>query len=101
VISTALVESYRQDGKIRHRLIANLQGAESLVAALGRLAAEREAVRKERAELESSIPHAEEFYQVITTAVSTVTTAVASTADVTAATQQVTSTLPAIPSLHP
>ena len=69
VISTALVESYRQDGKIRHRLIANLHGAESLVAALGRLAAEREAVRKERAELEPSIPHAEEFYQVITTAV--------------------------------
>jgi len=69
VISTALVESYRQDGKIRHRLIANLHGAESLVAAVGRLAAEREAVRKERAELESSIPHAEEFYQVITTAV--------------------------------
>jgi hypothetical protein len=67
VISTALVESYRQDGKIRHRLIANLHGAESLV--VGRLAAEREAVRKEQAELESSIPHAEEFYQVITTAV--------------------------------
>ena len=55
VISTALVESYRQDGKIRHRLIANLHGAENLVAALGRLAAEREAVRKERAELEPSI----------------------------------------------
>src|SRR4026209_1614867 len=69
VISTALVESYRQDGKIRHRLIANLHGAESLVAAVGRLAAGGEAVRKERAELESSIAHAEEFYQVITTAV--------------------------------
>ena len=41
MISTALVESYRQDGKIRHRLIANLHGAESLVAAVGRLAAER------------------------------------------------------------
>ena len=48
VISTALVESYRQDGKIRHRLIANLHGAESLVAALGWLAAKNEAVRKER-----------------------------------------------------
>ena len=69
MISTALVESYRQDGKIRHRLIANLHGAESLVAALGWLAAKNEAVRKERAELEPSIPHAEEFYQVITTAV--------------------------------
>ena len=69
MISTALVESYRQDGKIRHRLIANLHGAESLVAALGRLAAKNEAVQKERAELEPSIPHAEEFYQVITTAV--------------------------------
>ena len=69
VVSTALVESCRQDGKIRQRLIANLHGAESLVAALGRLAAEMEAVRKERAKLEPSIPHAEEFYQVITTAV--------------------------------
>ena len=69
MVSTALVESYWQDGKLRHRLIANLHGAENLVAALGRLAAEREAVRKERAELELSIPHAEEFYQVITTAV--------------------------------
>ena len=69
MISTALVESYRQDGKIRHRLIANLHGAESLVAALGRLAAESEAVWKERAELEPSIPHAEKLYQVITTAV--------------------------------
>ena len=48
MISTALVESYRQDGKIRHRLIANLHGAESLVAALGWLAAKNEAVRKER-----------------------------------------------------
>jgi hypothetical protein len=73
VVSTALVESCWQDGKLRHRLIANLHGAENLVAALGRLAAEREAVRKERAELELSIPHAEEFYQVITTAVRTVT----------------------------
>ena len=69
MVSTALVESYRQDGKIRHRLIANLHGAESLVAALGRLAAEWEALGRERAELEPSIPHAEEFYQVITTAV--------------------------------
>jgi hypothetical protein len=57
VISAALVESHRQDGKIRHRLIANLHGAESLVAALGWLAAKNEAVRKERAELEPSIPH--------------------------------------------
>ena len=69
MVSTALVKSCRQDGKIRQRLIANLHGAESLVAALGRLAAEMEALRKERAKLEPSIPHAEEFYQVITTAV--------------------------------
>jgi hypothetical protein len=50
VVSTALVESYRKDGKPRHRIIANLHGAETLETALGRLAAKRDALRKERAQ---------------------------------------------------
>jgi predicted transcriptional regulator len=48
VVSTALLESYRKDGKPRRRTIANLHGA-TLETALGRLAAERDALRKERA----------------------------------------------------
>lgn len=66
VISTALVESYRKDGKPRHRVLANLHGAESLTVALGRLAAERDKLRKERQQLEPNIEPAEEFYRVMT-----------------------------------
>jgi DNA repair exonuclease SbcCD ATPase subunit len=66
VVSTALVESYRKDGKPRHRIIANLHGAETLETALGRLAAERDALRKERKPLEEERPHAERFYEIVT-----------------------------------
>ena len=66
-LSTALVESYRNEaGKPRQRILANLHGAESLVAALGRLAAERDRLRKERHQLEPDIPHMEKFYEVVT-----------------------------------
>lgn len=68
VISTALVESYRRDGKSRHRIIANLHGAESLTVALGRLAAKRDRFREERQRLEPSIKDATKFYEVFTTA---------------------------------
>jgi len=67
VVSTALVESYRgSDGKPRHRLIANLHGAETLTAALGRLAALRDRLRNERVGLESERPDAEKFYETVT-----------------------------------
>jgi hypothetical protein len=67
VISTALVESYRdKDGKPRHRILANLHGADSLPEALGRLAAERDRFRKERATLEPDLAASEEFYSVFT-----------------------------------
>jgi hypothetical protein len=65
-ISTALVESYRKDGKPRHRVLANLHGAESLTDALGRLAAERDKLRKEREQLEPDIKGAAQFYDTFT-----------------------------------
>ena len=61
MVSTALVELYRQEGKIRHRLIANLHGLKAWLAPKRRLAAEWDALGRERAELEPSIPHAEDF----------------------------------------
>ena len=51
-VSTALIESYRDGGKVRHRIIANLHGAELLTVALGRLAAERDYLRRKLEELE-------------------------------------------------
>lgn len=65
VVSTALVEAYRDGGKPRHRIIANLRGAESLTVALGRLAAERDKLRKERDGLD--LDDAAKFYEIITT----------------------------------
>ena len=38
---------------------------EDTLQALGRLAAERDSLRKERAKLEPELPHAEKFYQVV------------------------------------
>jgi chromosome segregation ATPase len=71
-ISTALVESYRgPDGKPHHRWLANLRGSETLQAALGRLAAERDRLRKERAGIEPELPLAEKFYEAIMTNIRT------------------------------
>lgn len=61
VTSTALVESYRRAGKPRHRILANLHGAASAAEALGRLAAERDGLRKERAKLEPHISNAQDW----------------------------------------
>ena len=52
LVSIARVEVASAGREVRQRLIANLHGAESLVGALGQLAAEMEAVGKERAKLE-------------------------------------------------
>jgi len=66
-ISTALMESYRDtDGKSRHRVLANLHGAETLATALGRLAAKRDQLREERAKLQTDRSHAEQFYETVT-----------------------------------
>jgi hypothetical protein len=61
VASTALVEAYRDGGKPKHRTIANLHGCSTLAEALGRLAAMRDALRKERAELAPHIEWAQEW----------------------------------------
>jgi Ribonuclease G/E len=62
--STSLVESYRKDGKPRQRLLANLHGTSSTAEALGRLAAQRDRLRKELAELE--LDDADKFYEHVT-----------------------------------
>lgn len=68
-VSTALVESYRDEhGKPRQRILANLHGAPDAVHALGKLAVQRDRLRKERAELEPDIPHVEKFYETVTLA---------------------------------
>jgi len=68
VVSTALVESCRKDGKPRSRVLVNLHGAESLTVALGRLAAKRDKLKKDRAGLEPDRAAAEEFYEIFTSA---------------------------------
>ncbi len=68
VVSTALIESYRGENGPRHRVLANLHGTHTLIAALGRLAALRSRLRNERARLEPDIGPAEKFYQVMTSA---------------------------------
>jgi hypothetical protein len=68
-ISTALVESYRDEkGKPRQRTLANLHGAPDPMHALAKLAAQRDRLRKERAELEPDIPHLEKFCETVTLA---------------------------------
>jgi hypothetical protein len=67
VLSTALVESYRDGNRrLRQRLLANLHGAEDTLHALARLAAQRNCLRKERSTLEPDIEPAQKFYEVVT-----------------------------------
>ncbi len=67
-ISTALVEAYRdKDGRPRQRVLANLHGAETALDALARLAAQRQELRKERAELAPEVKSAEEVYKIVMT----------------------------------
>ena len=66
-VSTVLVESYQDDnGRLRHRVLANLHGCEDTAHAMARLAAHRDCLRKERAELEPNVRPAEQFYEAIT-----------------------------------
>jgi len=67
VVSTVLVESYEDDnGRPRHRVLASLHGCEDTAHAMARLAAHRDCLRKERAELEPNVEPVERFYQTIT-----------------------------------
>jgi hypothetical protein len=66
-ISSALVESFRDEqGRPRLRLLANLHGEPTLLRALARLAARREALRMERDELASQAIEANKFYEIAT-----------------------------------
>ncbi len=67
-VSTTLVEAYRDEaGRSRQRVLANLHGADTILEALARLAAQRQELRKERAELAPEVKYAEEFYEVVMT----------------------------------
>ena len=69
-VSTTLLEAYRdQTGKPRQRVLANLHAAETLLEALAKLAAQRERLRKEKAELAPELEGAARFYETFTTAV--------------------------------
>jgi hypothetical protein len=67
-ISTALVEAYRDaNGRPRQRILANLHGEPDVVSALARLAARRDALRKEQEKLTADRIDADRFYEVVTT----------------------------------
>ena len=66
-ISTALVEAFRDDkGRPRQRVLANLHGELDVLSALAKLAARRDALRKEHEELAAEAAHANHFYESIT-----------------------------------
>jgi chromosome segregation ATPase len=66
-ISTALVEAYRdKQGQPRQRVLANLRGEPDLLKALAKLAAQREALRKEGKALVAEAEAANQFYEVVT-----------------------------------
>ena len=66
-LSTALVESYRDDrGRPRQRTLANLYGAPDTMMALAKLAAQRERLKEEAGTLAPEVAKAEEIYAAIT-----------------------------------
>jgi hypothetical protein len=67
-ISTALVEAYRDEkGRPRQRILANLHGEPDALSALAKLAARRDALRKEQEKLAADSVHANQFYEIVTT----------------------------------
>jgi hypothetical protein len=66
-ISTALVEAYRDEkGRPRQRLLASLHGEPDALTALAKLAARRDALRKEKDELAAHAAEANKFYEIVT-----------------------------------
>jgi chromosome segregation ATPase len=66
-ISTALVEAYRdKQGRPRQRVLANLRGEPDPLKALAKLAAQRQALRKESKALVAEAEAANRFYEVVT-----------------------------------
>jgi len=65
-ISTTLVESYRDEqGRPRQRVLANLHGEETTLAALAKLAAMREWLHKERDDAAGDVIEAKQFYETV------------------------------------
>ena len=62
VVSSALVEAYRDKGRPRQRVLANLHGAETTLDALAKLAAQRLDLRKEKKRLQPELKAAEEIH---------------------------------------
>jgi hypothetical protein len=68
IASTTLVEAYRNDqGRPRHRVLANLHGEPDLLSAVANLAVRRDALRKELKSALADKPHADLFYETLTT----------------------------------
>ena len=64
--STALVEAFRDDmGRPRQRVLANLYGTDSTLAALAKLAAQRERLHKEKGKLDPEVEELEKIYSVV------------------------------------
>lgn len=62
-----MVEAYRDDqGRPRQRVLANLHGEPDTLSALAKLAAQRELLRQEREKLAKDLPHANQFYEIVT-----------------------------------
>lgn len=65
--STALVESCRDaEGRPRQRVLANLRGEPNVLSALAKLAARRDALRKEQEVLATKAVDANNFYEIVT-----------------------------------
>jgi hypothetical protein len=65
-ISTTLLEAYRENGRVRQRILANLHGEPDTLSALAKLAAMRADLREERKALAENREHANEFYRIVT-----------------------------------
>ena len=66
-ISTTLVEAYRDaSGRPRQRMLANLHGEPDALSTLAKLAARRDALRKEQDALTADAAAAAKFYEIIT-----------------------------------
>ena len=61
--STTLVEAYRdEEGRPRQRVLANLYGTDSTLAALAKLAALRERLREEKGKLDPGVEELDRIY---------------------------------------
>jgi hypothetical protein len=65
-ISTVLLESYRENGRVRQHILANLHGEPDTLSALAKLATMRADLREEKERLDKEAADANQFYAVVT-----------------------------------